>query len=102
MSNSTPNQNKNHNPNAREGFRREIVGYRLVAMRADQVDEIARAEGRGDNPNVADKRLRCRWCFLKGGIEGSHFCRWRTEANKHAPPDGGPVRRVPIYRWVKD
>lgn len=102
MSTSNPNQSQNRNPKPRKAndprYRREVVGYRLVAMQADQVDEIARAEGRGDQPNVADARLRCPWCFLKGGTEGQHFCRWRTARGDR--PLGGPIRQVPVYRWV--
>lgn len=102
MKKSNSNHTQNRNPKPRKEndprYRRVVVGYRLVAMQADQVDEIARMEGRGDQPNVVDGRLRCPWCFLKGGIEGRHFCRWRTEGG--ARPLGGPIRRVPIYRWV--
>lgn len=103
MSNINHNhKSSNPTPNARKGMKRVITGYRLVAMRADQVDEIARLEGRGDNPNVRDVRERCPWCFLKGGIEGEHSCRWRTKNNKGVVPDGGPMRQVPIYQWVTD
>lgn len=103
MSNRNPNhKSQNPTPNARKGMKRVITGYRLVAMRANQVDDIARTEGRGDNTNVRDVRERCSWCFLKGGIEGEHFCRWRTEANRKTPPEGGPMRQVPIYQWVED
>lgn len=94
------NQNSNPKPGVRAGLKRVIVGYRLLAMRSDQVDEVARSEGRGGNANVTDRAARCPWCFLKTSTK--HHCRWRTEANKNAPPDGGPVRRVPIYAWVDE
>lgn len=92
--------NSNHNSkslssNARKGKKRVLVGYRLVPMRADQVDDVARMEGR----TVRDSKDRCPWCFLKGGTQGNHGCRPRTEANKHSPPDGGPILKLPLYEW---
>jgi len=104
MSTSNPNQSQNHNPKPRKAsgrrHRRVVVGHRLVAMQADQVDEIARMEGRGGQPNVVDARPRCPWCFLKGGIDGKHFCRWRTASGVR--PLGGTIRQVPIYRDVPE
>lgn len=105
MSKSNLNKNQNPNPKTRKKndprYERVVVGYRLVPMRADQVDEIARAEGRDRSPkwhsNVVDKRLRCPWCFLKGGVKGKHFCRWRTADG--VKPLGGKIRQVPIYEW---
>jgi hypothetical protein len=101
-SNSNKSQNSNSQTRVIDGrrHRRKIVGHRLVAMQADQVDEIARAEGRGQHPTVVDKRLRCPWCLLKGGVEGNHFCRWRTESGER--PVGGPVLKFPVYQWVPD
>jgi len=91
--NNNPNPSKEHDPR----YERVVVGYRLVAMQASQVDEIAQAEGRGHHPSVVDARPRCPWCFVKGGGEGKHFCRWRTANNVR--PLGGNVRQVPIYEW---
>ena len=102
MSKSNSNKSQNSNPQPRKKndprYERVIVGYRLVAMEADQVDDIARSEGRGQHPTVVDKRLRCPWCFLKGGVEGNHFCRWRPASGEK--PLGGKIRQVPIYEWL--
>lgn len=100
-SKQTNTQNSNPQPGERVGKKRIEVGHRLVAMRADQVDEIARAEGRGDNANVKDKRERCPWCFLKGGELGKHGCIRRTRRNKDSPPVGARIRRIPEYAWVE-
>lgn len=99
MKNNNPNPNsKNQNSHARKGKKRVLVGHRMVAMQANQVDEIARMEGRGQHPNVVDQRLRCSWCFLK--TDGKHSCRWRTKNN--IQPLGGPVLQVPLYEWVSE
>jgi len=100
MSKIDLSKNPNHNPNKKDDprYERVIAGYRLVPMRADQVDEVARAEGRGNNFNVKDKTPRCSYCWLKTS-DKKHGCRWRTKTNKNVLPDGGPVRQVPIYEW---
>jgi hypothetical protein len=110
MAKTNSNQNLPSNPNnkARKGKKRKIVGYRLVPMTADAVDDVARAEGRGDNTNVRDKRLRCRLCFLKGATtptpgkrSSDHFCRWNI-VNSAMPAPDKPIRQVPVYGWVDD
>lgn len=105
MSKSSSHKSQSSNPKPRKKndprYERVVVGYRLVAMQADQVDEIARMEGRNVHPkwhaSVLDGRLRCPWCFLKGGVQGKHFCRWRTASGER--PVGGAIRQVPIYEW---
>lgn len=100
MSKFNLHKSQNLNLQPRKGdarYERVVVGYRLVAMEADQVDDIARTEGRGKNANVVDQRLRCPWCFLKGGVRGKHTCRWRPASGEK--PLGGKVRQVPIYGW---
>lgn len=101
MKKSNLSQNQNSKPRRKKNdprYKRVVVGYRLVPMTAEQVDEVARMEGRGDQRTIVDGRLRCPWCFLKGGVEGNHFCRWRTENGVR--PVGGKIRRVPIYQYV--
>jgi hypothetical protein len=109
MAKTNSNNSLPSNPNkARKGKKRKICGYRLVPMTADAVDDVARAEGRGDNPNVLDKRLRCRLCFLKGATTPTpgkrskdHFCRWNI-ANTATPAPAQRIRQIPVYEWTDD
>jgi len=108
MSKSNTHKSQNSNPNPRKKndprYKRVIVGYRLVAMTADQVDQISEMEGRTDPRtawwNAISKGPRCRKCFLRLP-EGrkTHFCRW--DIKQEGPRDPKPaMRQVPLYRWV--
>lgn len=105
--NHPKSKNSNNHPRKgkRPGWRKVIVGYRLVPMQAHHVDQIAELEGRTDPRtawwNAISTRPRCRKCFLRLP-EGrkTHFCRWNFE--QEGPREGDPqMRQVPIYRWVK-
>ena len=97
----------NPNPSERKGRQKRVVGHRLVPMSADQVDEVARREGRGQNANVRLNESRCAFCFLKGattpvpGKKSDHFCRWNIGTRPPAEP-ARPIRQVPIEEWDSD
>ena len=103
-----PSSKSNNNPKSNSSVRiidgkrcrRQIVGYRQVAMTADQVDAIARDEGRGNHPNVSESGTRCPWCFLKLKPGAKHVCGMKPRSGRL--PVGGPVRKVPIYQWVPE
>jgi len=105
MSNSNPNpKNQPDNPKPRKprpGYKRIVVGYRLVAMQASHVDAIAHMENRGGAPNVVSHLPRCPKCFLKGAKPG-HFCRWDVAREAPGRDPNPPMRQEPLFRWVKD
>lgn len=103
MSNSNPNpKNQPDNPKPRKsrpGYKRIVVGYRLVAMQASHVDAIAFAEGySGVRKNPLP---RCPKCFLLLR-RPEHFCRWNIEREAPGRDPNPPMRQEPIFRWVKD
>ena len=104
MKKSNPNQSHNHNPKRRKKndprYKREIVGYRLIPMQAQHVDQIDATEGSPTWWNSVAKGPRCPKCFLRLRVgRSTHFCRWniaREGPRDHDPP----ILRVPICRWV--
>ena len=104
MSNFNSNPNQSQKPLTRviggRRYVRKVVGHRLVPMEPGQVDDVARAEGRGQSPNVVAPYPRCPWCFLKGGSGGKHTCMRRTGRAEQA--EGGRIRQVPIHEWVPE
>lgn len=104
MSNFNSNSNPSQKPLTRviggRRYVRKVTGHRLVPMEAGQVDDVARAESRGQNPNVGLPHPRCPWCFLQGGNGGKHSCSRRTA--RGLPAEGGSIRQVPIYEWVPE
>lgn len=105
--NGPKNPPANPTPSARKGRKKRVVGHRLVPMSADQVDEVARREGRGQNANVRLNESRCRFCFLKGvktptpGHKADHFCRWNIGTRSQTEP-ARAIRQVPIEEWDSD
>jgi len=80
-------------------MKRIVVDYRLVAMQASHVDAIARAEqSQYLNP---DHLPRCPKCFLLLR-RSQHFCRWNVAREAPGRDPNPPMRREPIFRWVKD
>ena len=104
MSNSNLPKSKNSHPKPRKknrpGWRRVVVGYRLVAMQASQVDDIAIAEAQASGAKNYRPMHgpRCSKCFLKNAKPG-HFCRWNIEQEGTRNPNP-QIRQVPIYEWV--
>jgi hypothetical protein len=104
MSKSNTHNSSNHNPKPRKknrpGWRRVVVGYRMVPMQASHVDEIAIAEARarGDHKWMPMAGMRCSKCWLKNPRAG-HFCMWDIP-NAIPPAHNLPMRQVPIYKWV--
>ena len=78
-----------------------------MPMSADQVDEVARREGRGQNANVLLNEARCKFCFLKGvktpapGRKADHFCRWNIGTRSQTEP-ARDIRQVAIEEWDSD
>jgi hypothetical protein len=102
MSNNPKSKNSNPTPRKknRPGWRRIVVGYRMVPMQASHVDDIAIAEARarGDKNWQPMAGHRCSKCWLKNAKAG-HFCMWNMPGAIPAPGNL-PMRQVPIYQWV--
>jgi hypothetical protein len=102
MSSFNPNpKNQSDNPKPRKprpGYKRIVVGYRLVAMQASHVDAIARAEG---GAGSLQSQPRCPKCFLLLR-HPEHFCRWNIEREGPGRDRNPAMRKQPIFQWVKD
>ena len=85
----------------RPGYKRIVVGYRLVAMQASHVDAIARLEVYRGYEGVLGHLPRCPKCFLKGAKSG-HFCRWNVAREAPGRDPNPQMRQEPIFQWVKD